>query len=146
MPRAFQAALNDSSTPFEFLGAEFTIQGDEVNFSSLVLKNSQYLIEGDGTVDFQHNVNFEAQLILLEDVSRFLMGRVKELSLLTNPQGRVVIPFVYRGLWPAVRPRPDFGYLAERLVQQGTTGAAGLVEKGLEVLNQLTGTRSPKTV
>ena len=135
LPPSFQAALNSPRTSFELIEAHFQVQGGEIQFSSVMLKNPHYLVEGEGKFDLEGNVDFKARLILLEDLSGYLIGRVRELRFFANSQGRVVIPFVYRGVWPHARPLPDLGYLAERLL--GNQGM-NLLEKGLKALNHLT--------
>lgn len=137
-PRAFQQEFTDSTTSFEDLGTDFIIQGNQIEFQSLILKGSQYLIEAEGTYDLERNMNFRARLILLEELSQFMMRRVKELGLLANAQGRITIPFVYRGVWPGAQPRPDLGFVAQRFVQK--TGVELL--KGLE--EALSGGRNQK--
>ena len=127
LPPSFQTTLNNPQTSFELIEAHFQVQGGEIRFSSVMLKNPHYLVEGEGKFDLEGNVDFKARLILLEDLSGYLIGRVQELRFFANSQGRVVIPFVYRGVWPYARPLPDLGYLAEKLL-----------EKGLKALNRLT--------
>ena len=135
LPPSFQTALNNPQTAFELIEAHFKVEGEEIQFSSVMLKSSQYLVEGEGKFDLEGNVDFKARLILLEDLSGYLIGRVRELRFFANSQGRVVIPFVYRGVWPHARPLPDLGYLAEKLL--GNQGS-NLLEKGLKALNLLT--------
>lgn len=136
VPPVFQPLFNRRDTTFEWLQAKFVVQDDKVSFQRLFLKDRHYLVEAEGTLSFQGEVHFGAKLVLMEEVSQFLVGRVKELSVLQNAQGRMVIPFVYRGTWPEARPRPDLGSLAERLlVEQG----AHLLERGLEALSQQLG-------
>lgn len=133
VPANFQPLLNRQDTPFELLQSRFVIQEDQLAFREFLLKDRQYLIEAEGTFGFQGEVNFRAKLILMEEMSQFLVGRVKELAPLRNVKGRLVIPFVYRGTWPGARPRPDLNYLAEKLlVEQGRQ----LMERGLEALSQ----------
>ena len=135
VPPPFQEALNSPTTTFELVEANFQIQGNQVQFASLMLKSTHYLVEGEGALDFEGNLDFKARLILLEEMSSFLIGRVRELSFLANEQGRVAIPFVYRGRWPSARPLPDLGFLAQRLI--GNRGTE-LLEKGLAALSQFT--------
>ena len=132
-PAPFQPLLNHRDTTFEALEVNFHVQGDQLAVESLILKESQYVIEGSGTVGLAGVFDLRAKLVLLEEISGFLIQKVGELGYLANEQGRIVIPFVLRGKWPEVRPEPDLAYLAEKLiVDQG----ARLMEWGLETLSQ----------
>ena len=134
VPSYLQPLFNRRDNPFELLQAEFKVQGGQLTFQQLLLRDRHYLLEAEGNLGFEGEVNFQARLILMEDASQFLVGRVHELSALRNAQGRIVIPFVYRGTWPHARPRPDLNFLAQKLlVEQG----AQFVAKGLEALSQL---------
>lgn len=131
IPPYFQPLLNRRDTPFELLQVQFEIREGEVSFQQFLVKDRHYLVEAVGTLNLQGEVNFQAKLVLMGELSQFLVGRVRELSSLRNVQGRIVIPFVYRGNWSATRPRPDLSYLAERLLlDRGTR----LLEKGLEAI------------
>lgn len=116
IPSSFQPIFNNPSTPFQVLQTNFSIQDGQALVRPLLLKDQHYLIEAGGLLNFEGGMDFKARLILFEELSQFLTGRVHELTYLTNPQGRVVLPFIYRGQWPSARPQPDLGYLAEALV------------------------------
>ena len=133
LPAPLQRILGSRDTPFELLQIGFTIQDNQAVIHPLFLKNPYYLLQVEGTVGLNGEMNLAGNLILLEELSRFLVGRVHELSSLENSQGRMVIPFIYRGQGVSARPRPDLAYLARQLVvEQGTR----LVEKGLDFLSQ----------
>ncbi len=136
LPPEFQETLNSATTAFEFLEVNFSLQGGQISTPSLILKSSKYLIEAEGSFDFDHNVNFKARLVLLENLSKYLIQRIRELELVANEQERIVIPFVYRGVWPKTRPLPDLGYLAEKFFKK-----AGMdwLEQGLGLLEQFGG-------
>ncbi len=134
-PPEFQSALNSSTTSFELLEINFSLQGNQITIPSLLLKSAEYAIEAEGSFDLDHNVNFKARLILLENLSKYLIQRVRELELVANDQGRIVIPFLYRGVWPKARPMPDLGYLATKLFRK----AGDLLEQGLELLEKFGG-------
>lgn len=133
VPIYLQPLFNARDTPFELLQAEFVIREDQARFERLLLKGPQYLIEAEGVLSFEGEMNFRAKLILMEETSQFLVGRVNEFDALRNAKGRIVIPFVYRGTWPKVRPRPDLNFLAKKLFVEKS---ARLFEKGLEALAQ----------
>lgn len=136
VPPEFQSLFNEKDTPFELLRIEFQIQDGIVTLSSFLLKSEHFMVEANGTVSLESDFNLQARLILMEPLSQYLMERVKELSYLTNEQKRIVIPFTYRGRWPATHPQPDLAYLGQQLiVDQG----ARLLEKGLRALTQYTG-------
>ena len=105
----------DSGTFFETLEADFFVQDQQILFDSLVLKNSRFLIEGRGVLDAKREVNFEAQLILLEETSRTLAAKIPSWLKLTNEEGRIVIPFSYHGYWPSTQPQPDWTDLSNRM-------------------------------
>lgn len=136
LPPEFQEVIQSSTTAFEFMELNFSLQGNQITIPSMILKGTEYIIESEGSFDFEHNVNFKARLILLENLSAYLIERIPELTFIANEQKRIVIPFVYRGVWPKARPLPDLGYLADRFFKKGI---GGLLEQGLELLEQFGG-------
>lgn len=133
LPPRFQPLFNEPDTHFESLQTEFNAQGNQVALEPFLLKGDDYLIDAQGNLGLEGNFDLHCQLILMEELSDFLIHRLKELSYLKNSQERIVIPFVLRGTWPRIFPEPDLVYLGERLVvDQGTK----LLQKGLEILSE----------
>lgn len=136
LPRNWQNVLRYRDTPFELVEGEFEIQGNVVEIKSVVVKGKQYVIEAEGEIQLDGNLNLRGRLILLEELSQFLMSRVRELSFFANEQGRLIIPFFQRGNWSVAKPQPDLVYLGEKLL---VDHAKRFLEKGADALSKWAG-------
>lgn len=134
VPPSLQRLFATQDTPFEALQGEFSVQNQEIEVKPLVLKDPYYLAEAEGRAAFYGDLDFRAKLVLLEDMTEYLVGRVNEVAYLINQQGRIVIPFIYRGRWPLARPQPDLPGLAQSLVADR---GEQLLQAGLQALTQL---------
>jgi len=74
-----------------------------------------------------------SKLVLYEELSAFLIKKVKELESLQNASGRLVIPFVYRGNLPGAKVYPDLNYVASSLIQGR---GEELLAKGIDKLTE----------
>lgn len=116
IPGPFQAVLRNPHTPFEALEGEAQIENQRILVRPLQLRNDHFLMQAEGIASFQGDLDFSAQLVLREELSAYLMGRVSELSLLSDAEKQIAIPFLYRGRWPEARPRPDLAYIGKKLI------------------------------
>jgi hypothetical protein len=71
------------------------------------------------------------QLLLSQAISAYLMKKIREMELIADRNGQVMIPFTYRGVFPNATVQPDLSYLGPRLLQ---SEANQLLSSGVERL------------
>ena len=136
VPEEFREVFLARDTVFESIQTRVSIKQSQVHLESFLLRSEHYVIEGQGEMNLLGDLVLGARIAFLEKASQYLVERVHELSLLSNPQGQIVIPFTLRGRWPAIQVLPDVGDLARRaLVGQGTRW----LEEGLAALSKKKG-------
>ncbi|MDP3921372.1 MAG: AsmA family protein [Candidatus Omnitrophota bacterium] len=137
VPEELTPVMQGEDTPFELLKANFQILQSRAFLTGLQVKHEHYMMEADGSAGLlQQDVDFRAKLVMLEYLSQFLLKKVKELAVVKNQQGRIVLPFVYRGLLPNATVQPDLNYLSRQLFQER---GQELVQVGLGKLAELLG-------
>lgn len=133
IPKSLEPVFKNKDTSFDLLQIQFSVQSGQVTVHNFLLKNNFYLVQLQGILGLDGNVNLNAKLVLFEQISDFLVARIKEFSFLMNDQSHVVIPFVYRGYGSSARPQPDLVNLTEKLVQEQ---GARLLQKGLDFFSK----------
>jgi hypothetical protein len=73
------------------------------------------------------------ELLLSKNISAYLMKKIREMELLADRNGQVMIPFRYSGVLPDAAVQPDIPYVTSRLMQKG---AEQLLNRGLEELSK----------
>lgn len=84
---------------------------------------------GDGHIDFDGRLAFAGALSLSQKLTRDLTHAVAELGVLSDPSGRLAIPFSAAGVMPRVDARPDIQALGKSL-------GGAIVRKGLQQLQE----------
>jgi hypothetical protein len=79
------------------------------------------------------------QLQLSQSISGYLMKKIREMELIADPDGRIMIPFRYSGVFPETSVQPDLADITSRLLRGG---AGQLLNHGFERLSKILG--SPK--
>lgn len=124
-PETFQA----KDTRFKVLKGLFNLADARLNVKDLQIAAADYGVQGNGWVDFEKQVDFQARLTLSQRLSADLARSVREITYLFNPQNQFELPFALTGTLPNVRPRPDTGYVS-RMIERG------LVRRGAEELQR----------
>lgn len=103
-------------TPFEILQAGFQLSEGRLVSNDIVLKEARYMIDAEGTLGLRdHEVDLRGRLILRESAAAAVSAAVPRLKQLTNPQGRIVIPFMWQGNGASSLPAADLAYLENKL-------------------------------
>ncbi len=108
----FRALLDRPDTPFNIMKANIQFVRGRFIADEIVVQNPNFVIQADGSFSaIERDVDFRAKLVLMPKFSSFLAERGKSLLLMQNKEGRVVIPFIYRGLLPGAMTYPDLSLL-----------------------------------
>ncbi len=122
IPQDFISPLEGHDTPFDILQGVLGGGQGGIEASELRLKQPHYLVEGSGNYSLNEKIfSFKAKLVILEELSQFLLAHTDALDAIKNPQGRLVIPFTYEGILPDAAVKPDMRYLLEKLRKKGTS-------------------------
>lgn len=124
-PHIFQ----NKSTVFYDLKSVLKISGGKMNFNDLILKATDYFVNGDGWVSLDKGLNVNGVLNLSEQFSNDLVSNAQFIKYLKNDKNEIEIPFNISGLLPNVSPKPDMSYVAKSL-----QGAA--IDRGKEEIQK----------
>lgn len=135
IPEELAPVIQGEDTPFEQLQSTISIANGLITAEETNLKHEDFLITAQGTYGLiDSSVYFDLRLILLERISEFLVKKIHELSAVKNRQGRIVLPFKFRGnLLKSTSVQPDLSVVTRSIVkEQGSE----LIQKGLEELSK----------
>jgi len=129
LPPELSEMLKDRDTPFQSLQVAFGVQAGMVKVSEFRLMHPNYQLSGQGTYRISDKrVDGSLHLLLSRAISAFLMKKIREMELIADRNGQVLIPFRYSGVFPDATVQPDLSYLGSRLLQ---TGANQLLSNGV---------------
>lgn len=118
LDKDFKGLLSKDQTPFDILQISLNIAQGQLYIDSLMLKQASFLLEGEGKVGVNDGLmDLRARLVCLEDLSGWMVQQNNEFKALQNEQGRIVVPFLYRGLLPDLSPEADWDILGAVLNQ-----------------------------
>ena len=80
------------------------------------MKHEEYFLEGEGAVGLKDSLlDFRARLVCMEGLSAWIIGQNPDFKPFENVQGRVIIPFLYRGFLPQAALEADWETLGAML-------------------------------
>src|SRR5262245_6543753 len=124
-PETFEA----KDTRFKELKGQFDLADARMNIRDLRIAAADYSVQGNGWVDFEKRVDFQAVLLLSQALSADLGRSAREVTYMFNNQNQFELPFAVTGTLPKLKARPDSNYLG-KMVQRG------FMRKGAEELQQ----------
>ena len=124
-PETFEA----KDTQFKELKGQFDLADARMNIKDLRIAAADYTVQGNGWVDFEKRVDFQAVLLLSQALSADLGRSAREVTYMFNNQNQFELPFALTGTIPKLKARPDSNYLG-KMVQRG------FLRKGAEELQQ----------
>ncbi len=122
-PETFTA----KDTEFKELKAIFDLADGRINVKNLRMAAADFIVLGEGWVDFTRKVDFRSTLSFSQRLSADISQSAREVKYLLNNQGQLEVPFALTGRMPNVKPKPDTRYLGQ-MVQRG------FMRKGTEEL------------
>ncbi|MFH1208748.1 MAG: AsmA family protein [Candidatus Omnitrophota bacterium] len=132
LPPELNEMLKERDTPFQSLQVVCGVETGIVRISEFRLTHSNYQLSGRGTYGIlDKRVEGSMQLLLSQAISAYLMKKIREMELIADRNGQVMIPFSYRGIFPNAAVQPDLGYIGSKLLQ---SGADQLLSSGVERL------------
>ena len=92
---------------------EFTIENKTVHFSDLMIRRTNYVLRGKGSMDFELNTDFTASVVFFEETFQSLGLGFDKLGRLLGKVGKISIPLFITGKIPDISINPDIATLAK---------------------------------
>jgi hypothetical protein len=115
LPQQYSKVLKQDFTAFKPIEVVFDIEKGKISFQKTKVESDVFYMIGAGHVSFKGDLEINATLFILQDLSRVLIDEVNELKYLQNKEGMITIPVYIDGGIFNISVRPDIDYLMERL-------------------------------
>jgi hypothetical protein len=112
VPPEFESLVSKPDTVVRQLSSRFSIRSGTLSASELSVVSDLFDLKGSGTYALAGDLSMNAQFMFNPNISKALVERVKELRVLVNADGRMVLPVTLSGKVPAVIVTPDLKGLA----------------------------------
>jgi hypothetical protein len=126
LPPEVSDMLKGRDTPFESLQVVYGVQAGIVKINEFRLMHPNYQLSGQGTYGLLNKrVDGFLQLFLSKSISAYLMKKIREMEMIADSNGQIVIPFRYSGIFPNASVQPDLNSIGSKLLQAGTEQLLG---------------------
>ena len=115
LEKKYPGIFKTTSTVFYNLNTPVKIVDGKINFDDLLLKSSEYIVKGKGTIGLNKKIDANGYITLAENISKDLASRVELIKYLNDENGMVRIPFRMDGSIPVVKPSPDLTFISQTL-------------------------------
>jgi AsmA protein len=113
-PETFEA----KDTEFKELKGLFNLTDSRMNVKDLRIVAADYIVQGNGWVDFDKRADFQSVLVLSQRLSADLGHSAREVTYMFNNQNQFEVPFTLSGTLPKLKVRPDASHIG-KMVQRG---------------------------
>jgi uncharacterized protein involved in outer membrane biogenesis len=119
--RKYPETFTAKDTEFKELKTQVDVADGRINLKNLRMSAAEFVVAGNGWVDFNRKVDIRSTLSFSQRLSADLSQSTREMKYLLNSQGQLEVPFSLSGRMPNVKAKPDANYLGQ-LVQRGFFG------------------------
>ena len=133
LPPETKRALEAKETVISALSSSFSIGGGGLATKDLALKSPLFDIAAGGRASFAGALDLGATISFEKGLSSALAGKVKEIKVALDKEGRLAVPLTIKGTAPNLSVAPDFSKLLS-----GNVGKV-LEQKAGEALGKLLG-------
>jgi hypothetical protein len=121
LPPELDEMLKGNDTPFDSLSVVYAVRSGVFRISEFHLVHSNYQLVGQGSYGLlDKRVDGVMQLVLSKSISAYMTKKIREMEMIADKAGQIVIPFRCGGAFPDISVQPDLGYLGSRLLQGET--------------------------
>jgi hypothetical protein len=139
LPPELNEMLKDRDTPFESLQVAYAVEAGVVKIREFRLAHPNYQLSGKGVYGIlDQRVDGSVELLLSRPISAYMIQKIRELGMIADRNGQVMIPFRYSGIFPNAAVQPDLSYVAAQMLQGGTDQ---LLNKGIGKLSKILGAK-----
>ncbi|MFN8388687.1 MAG: AsmA family protein [Bdellovibrionota bacterium] len=123
IPEKYRPLLQANSTAFSHLDLKATFAGKSVSLTSITLQHELYLVDGQGSIAQNGDMEITAKLRFTPQLVQDLVAKEKKLSLLLDKDQNIVVPLILRRTNGKFLVLPDVTDLAKRAVNNSATDA-----------------------
>lgn len=132
VPEGLRNLVTQPRTALESVTATYTISEEKMHTEDLHIQSDYFELDGKGTIGFDTNLDLDAVIAFNKDFTAGMATMVKELSYISDDQGRLVFPVTIKGIPPDLSVRPDVGDLVKRAATGAVkTEATKQIEKAI---------------
>ncbi len=117
--------LGDSDTAIDDLVTEFEIRQGWLQVRELVVRTSEYVLNGAGRYSLAGELDFKTALSFGEQLSQELLRASPDLRYIRDGNGRITLPVALRGAPPNVAVVPDVSKLAGNAAREAVADLIG---------------------
>ena len=103
----YRAAFDRRDTRFKTLHAALRVRDQRIDTDDLAVVADDFGAHAAGWIGFDNQADMRGTLELSKELSADMGNDVKEAKLFFDAEGRVSVPFIYKGRVGQARPQPD---------------------------------------
>ncbi|HTL48732.1 MAG TPA: AsmA-like C-terminal region-containing protein [Verrucomicrobiae bacterium] len=112
----FATVLEEKKLPFDIAQANIEVVQGQAFVRDAMVKHESYAIEAEGKVSLaDHQLDMQGKIVLMEKLTQMVLDEFPSLGGLVNEHGRMVLPFMYRGLLPNANLKIDSDYVEAKI-------------------------------
>ncbi len=123
----YKKILQQNDTALQKAHVVFLIKGSKILVEQSTALMDGFQLEAKGQVDSRFNILMDADIFILQDLTKDMTATVEELSYLTDEKGQIWLPVQIQGKYPHITFYPDITFLSKKIFQR----------KGRKELNKL---------
>lgn len=113
LPADYQGLIKGADTAFQVLQTHVEVSDGLLRFEALRVKHPEYYLEGEGSYDMPNGkMDFRARFVTLENLTSWFIKENQAFKSFENESGRLVLPFLYRGLNPDIELEMDWDQIS----------------------------------
>lgn len=113
LPPDYKGLIRGADTAYEVLQTRIQVTDGLLYLDEVRIKHPEYYVEGEGSYDIPNGkMDFRARFAALEDLSAWFISKNKAFKAFENESGRLVLPFLYRGLTPDIELEMDWDQIS----------------------------------
>lgn len=113
LPPETKRALEAKDTVISSLSSSFSLSGGTIGTKDLALKSTLFDIAAAGRATFAGALDLGAIITFEKGLSGALAGKVKEVRMVLDKDGRLAVPLTIKGTAPNLSVLPDFAKLLQ---------------------------------
>ncbi len=109
----YQGLIKGADTAFQVFQTRVEVSEGLFHFDGMRVKHPEYYLEGEGTYDIPNGkMDFRSRFVPLENFSSWFVKENPAFKAFQNEKGRLVFPFLYRGLTPDIELEMDWDQIS----------------------------------
>lgn len=114
VPEGLRKLVTEPHTALESVTATYVVGDEKLTTEDLHIQSDYFEMDAKGTIGFDTNLDLDAVIAFNKDFTAGMTTMLKEISYISDDQGRLVFPVTITGIPPDLSVRPDVGDLVKR--------------------------------